>query len=148
VIAPPAAAAWTPRGAESRLARHLLNDAQRDTLGLAWTFCRHLLQGRFQHAWLLLDDPAADMDQPAFRALCRFLASLQSLYEAQGRPFTLVLLLNQEDRAVDAARETGQGLILLGWTGRQEDATLHRVGIFGEEVRSPQPEDLFAATGT
>lgn len=101
---------------------------------------------------LLLElDPALSpeaMAQQVHRALCRFLASLLSLYEAQGRPFTLVLLLNQEDRAVDAARETGHGLILLGWTGRQEDATLHRVGIFGEGVRSPQPEDLFPATGS
>lgn len=126
-----------------RLARHLLNDAQRGTLGLAWTFCQHLVRARFRHAWMLLDDPAQAMDQPAFRALCRFLATLLSLYDHAGQAFTLVLLLNQEDRAVDAARETGQGLILLGWTGRQEDAAVQRVAIFGEGVRSPQPGDLF-----
>jgi len=126
-----------------RLARHLLNDAQRDTLGLAWSFCQHLVRARFRHAWMLLDDPARDMDQPAFRALCRFLATLLSLYDSAGLPFTLVLLLNQEDRAMDAARETGQGLILLGWTGRQEDAAVQRIGIFGGEIRSPQPGDLF-----
>ena len=128
---------------EPRLARHLLNDAQRNTLGLAWTFCQHLARARFQHAWMLLDDPAQDMDQSAFRALCRFLATLLGLYDAAGRPFTLILLLNQEDRAMDAARETGHGLILLGWTGRQEDATLRRIERFGEGVRSQQPGDLF-----
>ena len=129
-----------------RLARHLLNDAQRHTLGLAWTFCQHLVQARFQQAWMLLDDPAQDLDQPAFRALCRFLATLLSLYDAAGLPFTLVLLLNQEDRAMDAARETGQGLILLGWTGDQEDAAVRRIALFGAGTRSPQPEDVFART--
>ena len=92
---------------------------------------------------MLLDDPAQDMDQSAFRALCRFLATLLGLYDAAGRPFTLILLLNQEDRAMDAARATGHGLILLGWTGRQEDATLRRIERFGEGVRSQQPGDLF-----
>jgi hypothetical protein len=135
-----------PDGGE-RLARHLLNDAQRNTLGLAWTFCQHLTRGRFQHAWMLLDDPAQDMDQPAFRALCRFLATLLSLYQAASLPFTLILLLNQDDRAMDAARETGQGLIRLGWSGRQEDATLLRIALFGEGARSPQPGDLFTRSG-
>jgi hypothetical protein len=128
---------------EPLLARHLLNDAQRSTLGLAWTFCQHLARARFRHAWMLLDDPAQDMDQPSFRALCRFLATLLSLYDNAGLDFTLLLLLNQEDRAMDAARETGQGHILLGWTGSQEDATVQRIGIFGEGTRSPQPADLF-----
>jgi hypothetical protein len=128
---------------DQRLARHLLNDAQRSTLGLAWTFCQHLARARFRHAWMLLDDPAQDMDQPAFRALCRFLATLLNLYDSAGQAFTLVLLLNQEDRAMDAARELGQGLILLGWTGSQEDAAVQRIAIFGEEIRSPQPADLF-----
>jgi len=158
--APPRFQARTLRGAnrvevvmetgdgEPRLARHLLNDAQRNTLGLAWSFCQHLARARFRHAWMLLDDPAQDMDQPAFRALCRFLAALLGLYEAAGLPFTLILLLNQEDRAMDAARETGQGLILLGWTGRQEDATLRRIELFGEGVRSPQPADLFAQSAS
>lgn len=131
---------------EPRLARHLLNDAQVNTLGLAWTFCQHLVRARFRHAWMLLDDPAQDMDQPAYRAFCRFLATLLGLYEAGGQPFTLVLLLNQEDRAMDAARETGQGLTLLGWTGRQEDATVQRITLFGEGIRSPQPGDLWAQT--
>ena len=131
---------------EPRLARHLLNDAQVNTLGLAWTFCQHLVRARFRHAWMVLDDPAQDMDQPAYRALCRFLATLLGLYEAGGQPFTLVLLLNQEDRAMDAARETGQGLILLGWTGRQEDAAVKRITLFGEGIRSPQPGDLWGQT--
>jgi hypothetical protein len=132
-----------PPGQEPRLARHLLNDAQRDTLGLAWTFCQHLLRGRFRHAWMLLDDPAQDMDAHAFRALCRFLATLLNLQEAAGLPFTLILLLNQEERALEAARETGQGLLVLGWTGKQEDGTLRRIELFGEGTRCPQPGDVF-----
>jgi hypothetical protein len=132
-----------PPEGEPRLARHLLNDAQRDTLGLAWTFCQHLIRGRFRHAWMLLDDPAQDMDQPAFRALCRFLATLLNLHEAAGLPFTLILLLNQEDRALEAARETGQGLVVLGWTGSQDEGTLRRVELFGEGTRCPQPGDVF-----
>jgi hypothetical protein len=128
---------------EPRLARHLLNTAQADTLGLAWSFCRHLVQGRFRHAWLLLDDPARDMDQAAHRAFCRFLASLAGLYQASGSPFTLVLLAGQQERALDAARELGAGVLVLGWTGRQEDAAVKRLVLFGEGVRSPQPEDLW-----
>ena len=122
----------TPGG--ERLARHLLNDAQRDTLGLAWTFCQHLARARFRHAWMLLDDPAQTMDQPAFRALCRFLATLLGLYEAAGSPFTLLLLLNKEERAMEAARETGQGLILLGWTAGGCRDQAH------QSVRRPRPE--------
>jgi hypothetical protein len=133
---------------EPRLARHLLNAAQADTLGLAWSFCQHLVQSRFRHAWMLLDDPVRDLDPAAHRAFCRFLASLVSLYEASGRPFTLVLLLGQEDRALDAARELGQDLQVLGWTGRQEDAAVRRRALFGADVRSPQPEDLWSTAAS
>jgi len=133
---------------EDRLARHLLNDAQREVLGLAWTFCQYLVRTRFQHAWQLLDDPAQDLDQPTFRALCRFLATLMNLHERAGLPYTLILLLNQQDRAMDAARDLGQDLLLLGWTGRQEDATLQRIELFGPEVRSPQPAEVFVGTAS
>lgn len=128
---------------EPRLARHLLNAAQGATLGLAWTFCQHLVASRFRHAWILLDDPDQDMDQPAFRAFCRFLASFMGLCEAAALPFTAVLFLHQEERALEAARETGQGLVVLGWTACQEDATARRVTLFGEGVRSPQPADIW-----
>jgi hypothetical protein len=130
---------------QARLARHLLNQAQVDTLGLAWTFCQHLARGRFRHAWLLLDDPARDLDSAAHRAFCRFLAAFLGLHEAAGLPLTLVLLMGQEDRAQDAARETGQDLWLLGWSNRQEQDALKRVRLFGDGTRSAQPEDLWPA---
>lgn len=77
---------------------------------------------------------------PSFTLLC--------LYDAAGLPFTLVLLPNQEDRAMDAARETGQGLLLLGWTGEQEGAVVRRIALFGDATRSPRPGDLFGRTGS
>lgn len=135
---------------EGRLARYLFNNAEQNVLGLAWAFVRHLTEGRFHHAWLLLDDPAQEMDQPTFRELCRFLASLLRLYKTAGQPFKLITLLHQEERALDLARETDSGLYLLGWTTEQgadsERSDIRRIRLTGPGTHSPKPEALFNQT--
>jgi DNA polymerase III delta prime subunit len=133
---------------QDRLARYVLNNAEQHVLGLAWFFTQHLLKGRFRHAWLLLDDPAQEMDQPTFRDLCRFLATILRLYESQEANvdrFTLVLLLHQEERALDAAREMDSGLHLLGWSQAQTDEqTIRRVLLTGPTYHSPLPQTIIA----
>lgn len=106
---------------QDRLARHLLNCAELHTLGLAWTFTRHLLHGRFRHAWLLLDDPGHAMDQASFHSLSRFLATLSRLHGRGQHDFTLLVLLHQQQRALDLARMMDSGLYLLGWAPRQQE---------------------------
>lgn len=133
---------------ENTLVRYLLNNAEQHILGLAWTFTRFMVDSRFRHAWLILDDPAQEMDQPTFRELTRFLATLLRLHEHTARPFTLLLLLHQEERALDAARETDSGLYMLGWTRRQtefpgESNTVRRMRINGPGFHSPQARVLF-----
>lgn len=138
---------------ENTLVRYLLNNAEQHILGLAWTFTRFMVDSRFRHAWLLLDDPAQEMDQPTFRELARFLATLLRLHEHAARPFTLLLLLHQEERALDAARETDSGLYMLGWTDRQtefagESNTVRRMRINGPGFHSPQARTLFESSAT
>ena len=103
---------------------------------------------RFRHAWLILDDPAQEMDQPTFRELTRFLATVLRPHEHAIRPFTLLLLLHQEERALDAARETDSGLYVLGWTDRQtefsgESNTVRRMRINGPGFHGPRARMLF-----
>lgn len=137
---------------QGRLARYLLNNAEQHILGLAWFFTQHVIKGRFRHAWLLLDDPAQEMDQPTYRDLCRFLATLLRMYKTDvtnANPFTLVFLLHQEQRALDAAREMDSGLYLLGWSDHQTDKktagpqTIRRILLAGPTFHSPLPEKIF-----
>ncbi len=134
---------------KDRLVRHFLNNAEQHILGLAWVFTRHVLHGRFRHAWLLLDDPAQEMDQPTFRDLARFLATLVRLYQYIGGRFTLAIFLHQEERSLDAARELDCGLYLLGWTPRQrdvdiKDTTVQSMSIYGPGFHSFTPEKWFS----
>jgi len=140
---------------QGRLARHILNNAEQHILGLAWFFTQHVIKGRFRHAWILLDDPAQEMDQPTYRDLCRFLATLLRMYKTDvtnENPFTLVLLLHQEQRALDAAREMDSGLYLLGWSDHQTDKkipglqTIRRILLAGPTFHSPLPDEIFAST--
>ncbi|OHC71015.1 MAG: hypothetical protein A3H93_18390 [Rhodocyclales bacterium RIFCSPLOWO2_02_FULL_63_24] len=138
---------------KNTLVHYLLNNAEQHVLGLAWTFTRFMVDSRFRHAWLVLDDPAQEMDQPTFRELTRFLATLLRLHEYAARPFTLLLLLHQEERALDAARETDSGLYMLGWTDRQteftdESNTVRRMRINGPGFHSPQARMLFEPSAT
>ncbi|UUZ78041.1 hypothetical protein LP414_14835 [Polaromonas sp. P1(28)-13] len=84
--------------------RHIFNQAENHILGLAWFFTRYLSSGRFRHSLVALDDPAQEMDQTTFRSFTRLIQTFCRLHERYGHPLTLVLLLHQEDRALDAAR--------------------------------------------
>lgn len=97
------------------LARYLFNQAEQHILGLAWFFTRYLIEGRFRHALVAMDDPAQEMDQTTFRAFTRFLQALLRLHKRNNQPLTLLLFLHQEDRALDAARATGGQFFMLKW---------------------------------
>jgi hypothetical protein len=103
----------------SPLAAHILNGAELHNLGLAWFVTRHLTFGRFAHSFMILDDPAQQMDQPTFRDFCRLLAVLVRLHVTEKLPLTLVLFLHQDERAMEAARVTDGTLHLLRWHSGQ-----------------------------
>lgn len=128
------------------LARHIYNQAEQHTLGLAWFFTRYLSLGRFQHALIAMDDPAQEMDQTTLRAFTRFLQILKRLHIRQQTPLSLVVLLHQEDRALDAARALDHQLISLKWSRRMnpKDAktSVEHVTLLNPEFKAPLPPVL------
>ena len=132
---------------KGRLARHLLNQSELHILGLAWFLARYLTYGRFYHACLVMDDPAHELDQTSFRDFCRLCETMIRLHRVHARPLALVLMLNQESRAIDAARATGGILAALNWTQIQEQP-LQAVRVIGEGFYAPQPARLFQKTGS
>jgi len=131
-----------------RLARYILNQAEIHTLGLAWFFTRYLTRGRFFHACIVMDDPAHELDQTSFRDLCRLLETTMRLHRVYRRPLKLIVMLNQESRAVEAARATGAILSVLGWEREQEMQSVRSISVIGEGFHAPQPAAMFAAAGT
>jgi hypothetical protein len=101
--------------------RYVYNAAERHVLGLAWFFTYYLARRRFEEAWILLDDPAQEMDQPSFRELVRFWETLLRLHQKRENDFTMIVTLHQEERALDTARATNGKLYILGWKNSQED---------------------------
>jgi hypothetical protein len=132
---------------KDRLARYILNQAEIHTLGLAWFFTRHLTRGRFFQACIVMDDPAHELDQTSFRDLCRLWETLMRLHRVYNRPLKLIVMLNQESRAVEAARATGAILSVLGWE-REQDQSVRAISVIGEGFHAPQPASMFALTGT
>ena len=113
-------------------ARYVLNQAEVHIMGLAWFFARHLTYGRFHNACIVMDDPAQEMDQITYRDLCRFWETMVRLHKVQEQPLTLVIMLHQESRALDAARATGGILNVLGLDEYQQPDTLRRIKLLGE----------------
>lgn len=122
------------------LARYILNTAEIHTMGLAWFFVRYLTYGRFQHAAIVMDDPAQEMDQATYRELCRVWETLIRLHKIAEKPLCLLLMLHQEERALDAARATGGELYLLGWGKGQKQETVRRITLLGEGFAPLTPE--------
>jgi hypothetical protein len=89
-----------------------------------------------------MDDPAHELDQTSFRQLCRLLETLMRLHRIYKTPLTLAVMLNQESRAVDAARSTGGTLAVLGWS-RVQDEPIQATNVIGEGFYPPQPVILF-----
>ncbi len=69
------------------------------------------------------------------------------LHRVYARPLALALMLNQENRAIDAARATGGILAALDWTQIQEQP-LQAVRVIGEGSYAPQPARLFQKAGS
>jgi hypothetical protein len=109
----------------SPLAAHILNAAEIHNLGLAWFLTRYLTHGRFHYTFMVLDDPAHQMDQPTFRELCRLLGSLMRLHRSRGLPLTLVLFLHQDERALEAGRALDATVHLLRWQKGAASITRH-----------------------
>jgi hypothetical protein len=96
-------------------ARYFFNQAERHIMGLAWFFTRYLTHGRFHREFMVLDDPAQEMDQTTFRSFARFAQALLRLHSKQNVPAQLVFFLHQEERALDMARATLGRFIILAW---------------------------------
>lgn len=110
-------------GQSGRYIRYIFNAAERHVLGISWFFTYYLARRRFEEAWIMLDDPAQEMDQPSFRELARFWETLLRLHHRNGHPLTMIIALHQEERALDAARATDGKFYILGWQKNQEDTS-------------------------
>ncbi len=126
-----------------RLVRYILNQSEIHVLGLAWFFSRYLTHGRFHHACLVLDDPAQEMDQTTYREFCRLLETWSRLHRVYERPLKLVILMNQENRALDVARATGGVTHLLGWVPEQKNS-VSTLNVLAPGFFAPRPSRLFA----
>jgi hypothetical protein len=131
-----------------RYVRYLYNAAERHVLGLAWFFTNYLAKRRFEEAWILLDDPAQEMDQPSFRELVRFWETLLRIHQRKARPFTMIVALHQEERALDATRATNGQLYILGWQKEQQDTStqpsVKKVVLLAPGYHPLKPEKMFS----
>ena len=131
-----------------RYIRYIYNAAERHVLGLAWFFTYYLSKRRFEEAWMLLDDPAQEMDQPSFRELVRFWETLLRIHQKKGYPFTMIIALHQEERALDATRATNGQLYLLGWRKEQQDSntqtSVKKVVLLAPGYHPLKPEKMFS----
>ena len=130
-------------GKSGRFVRYLYNAAERHVLGLAWFFTYYLAKRRFEEAWILLDDPAQEMDQPSFRELVRFWETLLRLHKKASRPFTMIIALHQEERALDATRATNGRLYILGWQREQDRPSVKKVVLLAPGFHPLKPEKIF-----
>lgn len=124
-----------------RLAHYILNGAEIHVLGLAWFFTRYLTFGRFQHAAIILDDPAQEMDQHTFKDLCRFFEILVRLHRVNKIPLSFVVMLHQDERAVELVRMLNGWLHQLRWNndGNVDMVTLK---LMTDEFKAPFPNFL------
>lgn len=120
------------------LASHILNGAEVHNLGLAWFITKYFLFGRFRYQFLVLDDPSDAMDQATFRDLCRFLETVMRLHVVEGMELSLVMLMHQDQRALDAARALNAVLYLLRWNKHTKSVN-RPMRIFGENMAAPVP---------
>jgi len=136
-------------GESGRHVRYLYNAAECHVLGLAWFFTHYLAKKRFEEAWMLLDDPAQEMDQPSFRELVRFWETLLRLHQRRKRPYTMIIALHQEDRALDVARATNGKLFMLGWKSHQQGAgespSVKKVVMLAEGFYPLKPGTMFVS---
>ncbi len=124
-----------------RLVRYILNQSEMHTLGIAWFFTRYLAHNRFFNACIVMDDAAQELDQTSFRDLCRLWETMVRLHRVYDKPLKLIIMLNQENRAIEAARATDGILSILGWS--QDQKKINAIDVVGDGFYPPQPESLF-----
>ena len=134
--------------AEEIPAVHMLNQAEQHVLGLAWFFTRHLVHGRFQTPLMVLDDPAQEMDQVTYRRFVRVLQSLVRAHDLTSKPLHLLVMLHQEDRALELARAIAKDgeVTMLAWAREMRcsrpDTTVTSLKLRNPEQRAPLPAPL------
>jgi len=132
-------------GTGSIAVRHILNQAEQHILGLAWFFVKHLTSGRFTIPLVMLDDPAQEMDQVTYRTFTRFIQSFCRLHRAVGQELSVLVMLHQEERALDLARAAAKdgNLTVLEWAKEVRttgaDSTVRQVILRNKEQRAPLP---------
>lgn len=130
-----------------RYVRYLYNAAERHVLGLAWFYTYYLAKRRFEEGWMLLDDPAQEMDQPSYRELVRLWETLLRLHQKKQRPLMMIVALHQEERALDATRATNGQLYILGWQKNQQNtnaqSSVKRVVLLVPGFHPLKPEKMF-----
>ena len=128
-------------------ARYLFNQAEIHTLGIGWFFARYLTHGRFYHSFIVMDDPAQEMDQATYRDLCRLWETVIRLHRNHNIPLSMLIMLHQESRAMDATRATNGNLCVLGWDKQQQDTmqqqTVKYVKLIGEQFRPVKPTKIY-----
>ncbi|MCK9491001.1 MAG: ATP-binding protein [Sulfurimonas sp.] len=127
-----------------RLAHYILNGAEIHVLGLAWFFTRYLTFGRFQHAAIVLDDPAQEMDQHTFKDLCRFFEILVRLHRVKKIPLSFVVMLHQDERAVELVRMLNGWLHQLRWN-HDGNVDMMTLKLMTDEFKAPFPNFLSIA---
>lgn len=124
-----------------RLAHYILNGAEIHVLGLAWFFTRYLTYGRFQNAFIIMDDPAQEMDQHTFKDLCRFLESLIRLHKIKTIPCTMITMLHQDERAFELVKTLNGLLYQLRWNN-DGDVDLTMMKLVNDQFKAPYPNFL------
>lgn len=127
------------------LAKYFFNLSECHIFGLAWFFLRYLTSGRFRYEFLVLDDPAQEMDQTTFGAFTRFLAALARIHRGRGVPLTVLVLMHQEERALQIARATNGIIHVLPWVGVQRasgGAEVRHVRLFQPGLGMPRITEL------
>lgn len=127
-----------------RLAYYILNGAEIHVLGLAWFFTRYLTFGRFQHTAIVLDDPAQEMDQHTFKDLCRFFEILMRLHRVKNIPLSFVVMLHQDERAVELVRMLNGWLHQLRWNN-DGNVDMMTLKLMTDEFKAPFPNFLSIA---
>lgn len=85
---------------------------------------------------------STEMDQTTFRSFTRLIQTFCRLHERYEHPLTLVLLLHQEDRALDAARATNHQVTALKWAKEINSSAVEHLILISPEFRAPLPKAL------
>ncbi|MDO9289389.1 MAG: hypothetical protein Q7T83_11445, partial [Thermodesulfovibrionales bacterium] len=133
---------------EGRFARYLFNQAEIHTLGIGWFFARYLTHGKFYYNFIVMDDPAQEMDQATYREMCRLWETFIRIHRNQNTPLSMLIMLHQESRAIDAARATNGQLCVLGWDKQQQDTQQHPtvkyVKLIGDQFKPVKPTKIYS----